>query len=147
MITAKVPPRVRVPDVVIGPPVKVNPVLPPEPEMEVTVPPLLDPGVMQGPPVEVAKQGETTPPVNVEVANPITVKLVVVALLALSEPSVAVLAKRFVEPAVVANRFVEVALPMTEVLKFAIVEKRLVLVAFVVVEFVAIRLVNQPVKA
>ena len=35
---ARVPPKVRVPDVVIGPPVRVSPVVPPEPSTEVTVP-------------------------------------------------------------------------------------------------------------
>ena len=38
LATASVPPRVNVPDVVIGPPVSVSPVEPPEPETEVTVP-------------------------------------------------------------------------------------------------------------
>lgn len=35
---ASVPPSVRVPDVVIGPPAKVRPVLPPDASTEVTVP-------------------------------------------------------------------------------------------------------------
>lgn len=38
LATASVPPSVRVPDVVIAPPVRVSPVLPPDPETEVTVP-------------------------------------------------------------------------------------------------------------
>ena len=36
--TFRVPPRVRVPEVVIGPPVKDSPVDPPDPEILVTVP-------------------------------------------------------------------------------------------------------------
>src|SRR3989344_1862616 len=36
--TARMPPRVRVPEEVMGPPVRVRPVVPPEPSTEVTVP-------------------------------------------------------------------------------------------------------------
>lgn len=42
LATASVPPRVKVPLVVIGPPDKVRPVVPPEPEIEVTVPFVVD---------------------------------------------------------------------------------------------------------
>ena len=38
LATPSVPPKVSVPDDVIGPPVKVKPVVPPEPSTEVTVP-------------------------------------------------------------------------------------------------------------
>lgn len=38
LATARVPPNVRVPELVIGPPVRVSPVEPPEPLTEVTVP-------------------------------------------------------------------------------------------------------------
>ena len=38
MGTFKVPPRVKVPVVVIGPPVSVRPVVPPDPDTLVTVP-------------------------------------------------------------------------------------------------------------
>ncbi len=38
LATAKVPPRVKVPEVVIGPPVRVSPVVPPEPSTLVTEP-------------------------------------------------------------------------------------------------------------
>lgn len=41
LATASVPPSVSVPDVVIAPPVSVRPVVPPDPETEVTVPVLL----------------------------------------------------------------------------------------------------------
>ena len=38
LATARIPPKVRVPEAVIGPPVKVKPVVPPEPSTLVTVP-------------------------------------------------------------------------------------------------------------
>ena len=51
---ANVPPKVNVPDAVIGPPVKVKPVVPPEPSTEVTVPtPATDCQVGAEPPLEV----------------------------------------------------------------------------------------------
>jgi hypothetical protein len=76
-----------VPDVVIGPPVNVNPVVPPEPLIDVTVPPPPPPPpVIQPPAVEVAKHVEMMPPANVLVA----------VLVACTEPNTPRVAARFV---------------------------------------------------
>jgi hypothetical protein len=94
---ARVPPRVNVPAPVIGPPERVNPVVPPEPETDVTVPlpPAIHvPLIAKHPPVRVrpfAKVEEAEvevtsmalvciPPPKVEVPAPETIKLVVVAV-------------------------------------------------------------------
>ena len=54
LATASVPPRVNVPDAVIGPPVKLKPVVPPEPSTLVTVPtPATDVQVGAEPPLDV----------------------------------------------------------------------------------------------
>jgi hypothetical protein len=48
----KVPPRVRVPETVIGPPVSVRPVVPPDPSTLVTVPPAAGVALIVMPPDE-----------------------------------------------------------------------------------------------
>src|SRR3989344_4475830 len=65
LATPRMPPRVRVPDEVMGPPVRVRPVVPPEPSTEVTVPvppPRQVPAIAQQPEVRF------TPLANEEVA-------------------------------------------------------------------------------
>jgi hypothetical protein len=101
---ASVPPRVIVPDEVIGPPVVVNPVEPPEIPTDVTVPEP-PPAPTHTPAIEKHPLAISRPLVKVEVAPPVTVREARVA-----NPRFELVAKRLVDDAVVVKREVVVAL-------------------------------------
>jgi hypothetical protein len=93
--TASVPPRVRVPDVVIGEPVNVRPVVPPDAATEVTVPDMQVPFTAKHPPygrftpasVEVAVVDAAVAEMNEEkVEVPRSPRMVVVAVLPTNTP-------------------------------------------------------------
>ncbi len=75
LAVANVPPRVKVPDVLMGPPERVSPVVPPEPSMEVTVPAQLPVTILKQPlvrtmPLEKVEEAEAEKTSKAEILRP-----------------------------------------------------------------------------